>query len=48
VVYIKGNSQNNRWWRYEISDAVPSVPKHDLKAGIWCAVTDIKSFFLKK
>jgi hypothetical protein len=33
------NSQNNRHWSTENPDALHEVPLHDLKLGIWCAIS---------
>jgi hypothetical protein len=32
-------SQNNRYWRTENPYAVHEVPFHDIKVGVWCAVS---------
>jgi hypothetical protein len=33
------NSQNNRYWSTENPYAVYEVPLHDLKVGVWCAIS---------
>jgi hypothetical protein len=33
------NSQYNRYWSTENPQAVHEVPLHDLKVGVWCAIS---------
>jgi hypothetical protein len=33
------NSQNNRYWSAENQHSVHKVPFHDVKIGVWCAIS---------
>jgi hypothetical protein len=33
------NSQNNRYWSAENSYSIYEVPLHDVKIGVWCAIS---------
>jgi hypothetical protein len=33
------NSQNNRYWSAENPHSIHEVPLHDVKIGVWCAIS---------
>ena len=33
------NSQNTRYWSFENPHLIHETPLHDLKIGVWCAVS---------